>query len=250
MDIDELNVEIRSCIKCGLAETRTQVLCGEGNLHAKLFLIAQAPGETEDKVGRMFVGPSGKVLDELLGYAEIDRGTVYMTNLIKCILPRCRKPKMAEIDACSYYLNKEIEIVNPDVLVPLGYYATRYVFDRYSFPQQSRQEFHGVFGRLFLASEMGIFPLRHPASALFHGGIRELMMDNYRKLRILYEDCVWYPECPMKRFYDAGRLDRVWIDRYCKGDWENCVRYHMEEDGVPHPDCMLPDGTIDRSLLE
>ena len=63
------------------------------------------------------------------------------------------------------------------------------------------------------------------------------------------KDCKWYPVCPMKRFFTEGRLGKEWIEQYCKGDWESCKRYHMEEKGEPHPDWMLPNGTIDENLL-
>ena len=119
--IEVLNEQIRRCNKCRLVETRTNALCGEGNLHAQIMLIAQAPGKNEDREGRMFIGPSGKVLDELLKTIRIDRKEIYMTNLIKCMLPKNRKPKFDEIGACSRYLDREIELIDPDILAPLGY---------------------------------------------------------------------------------------------------------------------------------
>ncbi len=190
MKIEELNKQIKECKRCRLYKTRRNAVCGEGNLNAKIMLVAQAPGEKEDEEGRMFVGPSGKVLDELLSKAGVSREKIYMTNLIKCMLPKYRKPKQDEIKACSYYLNEEIKLINPEVLAPLGYYATRCIF----------------------------------------------------------EDCKWYPVCPMRRFYEEGKLDKKWIELYCKGDWESCVRYRMEEEGKFHPDYMLPDGSLDEKL--
>ena len=65
-----------------------------------------------------------------------------------------------------------------------------------------------------------------------------------RSLRV----CKWFPVCPMKRYYEQGKISEEWIQQYCQGDWENCIRYHMEEIGKPHPDYMLPDGSIDNSL--
>jgi len=62
------------------------------------------------------------------------------------------------------------------------------------------------------------------------------------------KECKWYPVCPMKMFYEAGVLDAFWVEQYCKGDWESCVRYQLEERGKPHPDWMLPDGSIDDNL--
>ncbi len=88
MEMEKLNKSIKKCKRCRLFKTRTNVLCGEGNILARIMLIAQAPGKNEDKEGRMFIGPSGKVLDELLNSAKITRSDIYMTNLIKCMLPK------------------------------------------------------------------------------------------------------------------------------------------------------------------
>ena len=248
MGIDELNRMIRGCKRCRLSETRMNAICGEGNLNAKIMLIAQAPGEKEDKAGRMFVGPSGEVLDELLSSAGIRRDEIYMTNLIKCMLPKYRKPKQDEIEACSSYLDKEIELINPKVLVPLGYYAIRYIFQKYKIQVPSKVEFSKVFGKLFLAENRKILPLAHPASCLYNPSLKEDLIKSYRKLQVLSRDCKWYPVCPMKKFYEEGKLDKRWIELYCKGDWESCIRYQMEEEGRFHPDYMLPDGSLDKKL--
>jgi len=250
MTIDDLNQEIKGCHKCRLSETRINAICGEGNQNAKLMLIAQAPGENEDREGKMFIGPSGKVLDELLRASGVKREEIYMTNLIKCMLPKYRKPKQDEIEICSEYLLKEMEIINPDILIPLGYYATRYIFENCAIPLPPRPEFYTVYGRLVLTDDRKIFPLRHPAAALYHPSVEEEMLENYRRMRFFLTDCKWYPVCPMKRYYEEGRLDKRWIELYCRGDWGNCVRYRMEESGEPHPDWMLPDGSVDERLRE
>ena len=248
MEIDELNKRIKECKKCRLSETRMNAICGEGNLSAKIMLIAQAPGEKEDREGKMFVGPSGKVLDELLNKAGIKRHEIYMTNLIKCMLPKHRKPKQDEIKACSYYLNEEIKSINSQILVPLGYYATRYIFQKYEIQIPPKTEFSSIYGELFLAKDKKILPLSHPATCLYNPEFKQDLIKSYRKLQVLLKDCKWYPVCPMKRFYEKGKLDKKWIELYCKGDWGNCVRYQMEEEGRLHPDWMLPDGSLDERL--
>jgi len=248
MQIDELNKRIRGCKNCRLSETRTNALCGEGNLNAKIMLIAHAPGEEEDKEGRMFIGPSGKVLDELLSVVGISRKEIYMTNLIKCMLPKYRKPKQDEIRVCSYYLNEEIKLINPEILAPLGYYATAYIFQRYGILLPSKAEFSSIYGRLFLAKDKKILPLPHPASLLYNPDLKQDLIKSYRKLQVLLKDCKWYLVCPMKRFYEEGRLDKKWIELYCKGDWQSCIRYQMVEKGKVQPDWMLPDGGLDEKL--
>jgi len=248
MKIDELNKMIKTCKKCILSKTRTNAICGEGNLNAKIMLIAQAPGVEEDKRGRMFVGPSGKVLDELLSKVGISRREIYMTNLIKCMLPKYRKPKQDEIKACSPYLDKEIELINPKILVPLGYYATHYIFQKYNLQLHAKEKFSSVYGKLFLAGDKKILPLHHPATLLYNPNLKQDLIKSYRKLYVLSKNCKWYPVCPMRKFYMEGKLDKMWIELYCKGDWKSCVRYQMEERGEPHPDWMLPDGTLDEKL--
>ena len=184
----ELNDAIRRCTRCRLFETRIHALCGEGNLHARLMLIAQAPGRKEDIEGRMFIGPSGQVLDGLLRISQIDRKTIYMTNLVKCMLPKYRRPKSYEIKACSQYLEREIEIVNSDLLAPLGYYATRYIFEKYKLPLPPKPEFKEVYGKVFEASGKRILPLQHPAAILHAPRIEALLVTNYHKLGDIIAD--------------------------------------------------------------
>jgi uracil-DNA glycosylase family 4 len=245
----ELNGLIKNCKNCDLCQTRRHALGGEGNADARVMLIAQAPGDREDQEGRMFIGPSGMVLDELFNEGGVRRDELYMTNLIKCALPRNRRPKQAEIDACAPFLEEEMAIVGPAVIAPLGYFATRSIFSRYSISApEPRREFSTLYGSLFLAQNKKIFPLPHPASLLYNSTFKPKTLEKYRKLSVLSRECKWFPACPMKWFYHKGQLDRYWIDRYCKGDWERCVRYQMEEQGLSHPDRMLPNGTLDDTL--
>ena len=244
----ELCNEIKDCTKCDLCRTRKNAICGEGNISARIMLIAQAPGEKEDSEGRMFVGPSGKVLDELLNKANISRDEIYMTNLIKCHLPHNRKPKAEEIASCSYFLDREIELIKPQVLVPLGFFATRYIFHKYDLKIPQKKEFHEVYGKLIWTGAIKIFPLQHPVTVLYNPDLKKELEKSYRKLQILKRDCKWRFACPMTFYYQKSKLDRKWIELYCKGDWESCKRYQMEEKGIFHPDNMLPDGTIDDTL--
>ncbi len=248
--LEELNEEIKECRRCPLYKTRKNVVLGEGNKNAKIMLIAQAPGRKEDEEGRMFIGPSGKILDSLLKLAELKRNEIYMTNLIKCFLPDYRKPKEEEINSCKYFLDREIEIVKPEIIVPLGYYATRYIFEKYNISFPPPEEFPKIYGRLIWTGEVKIYPLEHPASLLYDESKRSKVEEHYRKLKIFKNHCKWICCCPMVRFYEEGKLDRRWIELYCKGDWESCIRYQMEERGEYHEDCMLPDGSIRKELCD
>ncbi|MBW1808482.1 MAG: uracil-DNA glycosylase [Deltaproteobacteria bacterium] len=250
MRLSDLNEQIRVCGRCRLSQTRVHALCGEGDRRARLMLVAQAPGQKEDLEGAMFIGPSGRVLDDLLGPAGVRRSEIYMTNLVKCFLPRYRKPKADEIQACCRYLDEEIELVEPAVIAPLGYFAIRYVLEKYELPMPDKSGFDNIVGRLFLAGGKGIYPLRHPSALLHNRSLQPQMESTYRKLGVFLSECKWYPVCPMKFYHRAGRLDSEWIERYCRGDFESCVRFHMEESGVPHPDWMLPDGSEDEGLRD
>ena len=188
-EIQELKDEMRNCKKCSLWESRTNVVCGMGNYNSKLMLIAQAPGEKEDREGTMFIGPSGKELDKLFKHAEIEREEFYMTNLIKCMLPKNRRPKQEEIQICSYYLEEEIRIINPSIIATLGYYSTKYIFQKYLIPfPTSREELTEIFGKVFLAENRKILPLGHPASILYNDSLRKKMIKNYQKLKTIMED--------------------------------------------------------------
>ncbi len=248
MQMNELNNKIRNCKKCSLSKTRKQAVCGEGDLNARIILIAQAPGKEEDKDGSMFIGPSREVLDGLLEDARVERDKIYMTNLIKCMLPDYRKPKQDEIEICSKYLDEEIKIVDPDILVPLGYYSTRYLFNKYDI--SFKKDFAEITGELFLADDRKIFPLAHPASLLYDDSFEEEMREQYERLEVFLEPCKWYQLCPMKQFYEEGRLDKKWVEMYCKGDWKNCVRFQKEKNREYHPDFMLPNGEIDEGLKD
>jgi len=183
----DLNSEIRTCRRCRLVNSRINALCGEGNLHAELMLIAQAPGGNEDREGKMFIGPSGKVLDELLAEFDIQRAEIYITNLIKCMLPKNRKPKTDEIAACSPYLEREIDLLGPRILAPLGYYASRFVLEKYGVQIPAKADFRNVYGQVLKIGDQEIIPLQHPAAVLHDASIKEAMVTNYRRLRLHYD---------------------------------------------------------------
>jgi uracil-DNA glycosylase family 4 len=215
------------------------------------MVIALSPGEKEDGENRMFIGPSGQILNKLFDTAGISRKSIYMTNLIKCMLPKNRKPKIDEIESCSPFLDEEISIIHPEVIVPLGYYATQTLSTKYHADlPAARADYAKLYGELIFSDDQKIYPLPHPASLLYNPSFEHETAEKYRKLKSFSNDCKWFPSCPMKRFYEANRLERKWIELYCKGDWENCVRYGMEEQGHYHPDWMLPDGSLDVRLKE
>ena len=182
-----LHSDLETCTRCILHKTRTHALAGEGNLNADVMLIAQAPGQCEDKANRMFVGPTGEVLHSLLLKAKIPVHELYMTNLIKCTLPKNRRPKQKEIFACSFYLNQEINTVQPAILVPLGYYATKYIFEKYDLRQFSRKGFSEVIAKISIIEDVTIFPLSHPSLLLHNEEFHESSLKNFATLRKIME---------------------------------------------------------------
>ncbi|MFW6120696.1 MAG: uracil-DNA glycosylase [Petrotogales bacterium] len=248
MTIEELKKRITNCKKCRLSETRKHPVLGEGNPDSRFMIVAQAPGEKEDKQGEMFVGPSGEVLFDLLDKVGLNKEDVYMTNLIKCMLPNNRKPKQDEINTCTVYLDNELNKVTSSVVITLGHYASRYLLKKNELKLPHNIEFHEIYGKLFLGKGIKILPLEHPAVILYNEDSRERLQNHYQKISVLQRECKWFPICPMKRFNELGILDSRWIELYCRGDWKSCVRYKMEEKGEPHPDWLLPDGALDESL--
>ena len=183
MRLSDLNEQIRACGRCRLSQTRVHALCGEGDPGARLMLVAQAPGQKEDLKGAMFIGPSGRVLDDLLGPAGVRRSEIYMTNLVKCFLPRYRKPKVDEIQACVRYLDEEIELVDPAVIAPLGYFAIRYLLEKYDLSMPKKREFSTLIGRLFPVGGRRIYPLRHPSALLHNRSLLGGMESTYKDLQ-------------------------------------------------------------------
>lgn|GEM_PF-153722 len=242
--LSALQDQLRNCQQCRLALTRNKALAGEGNADSRLLLIALAPGEKEDQEGRMFIGPSGPILDELLQAAALTRDKIYMTNLVKCRLPKNRRPKQDEIDACRPFLDQEIGIIAPAVLVPLGYYATRAILQTYQAPHPAaRAEFRELYGQLRLVPHQKIYPLPHPSALLYNREFKPASLKMSEKLAVFARPCKWFPLCPMRRFYEQGKLNPFWVEYYCQGDWQSCIRYQMEERGEYHADTMLPDGS-------
>ena len=179
-----LNSKIRACEKCILSNTRQHALVGEGDINARIMFIALSPGTKEDVENTMFIGPSGKVLNRLFQAAGIERESVFMTNLVKCTLPKNRKPKSNEIESCSSFVNEEIEIIQPQIIVPLGYYATRSLLIKYhADPSTEEMSFKNINGKLLVLDGLKIFPLTHPSALLYNPSFEPGTTEKYRELK-------------------------------------------------------------------
>mgnify|MGYP001108779855 CR=1 FL=1 len=163
----ELYQEIANCQDCELAKYRTKVVPGEGAEDAELLFIGEAPGWHEDQQGRPFVGAAGEFLDQLLTSIGLTRGQVYIANVIKCRPPQNRDPLPSEIQACRKWLDRQIEIIHPKMIVTLG----RYSLARY-FLNENISKIHGKSRRL---GDIIYYPMYHPAAALHQGSLRKII---------------------------------------------------------------------------
>ena len=184
-DFDALVGEIRSCTLCSLSEKRTNAVPGEGSLNADILFIGEGPGFYEDRDGRPFIGPSGKFLDELLTSIGLRRQDVYITNMVKCRPPDNRDPLPGEIRACQPYLDKQIELISPKVLVTLG----RYSFAKL-FPGEAISKARGKPRKW---RDIMVFPMYHPAAALHNPALRPVILSDFARLPSLIEDVIRAP---------------------------------------------------------
>jgi len=163
-----------SCVSCDLSKQRTQVVPGEGAENAEVLFIGEAPGFNEDQQGRPFVGAAGGFLDELLRSVGLSRETVYIANVVKCRPPGNRDPLPNEIQTCKSWLEKQIEIIQPRVIVTLGRFSlARYI------PGESISRVHGRERRV---GDITVFPMYHPAAALHQGSLRRVIEEDMKKL--------------------------------------------------------------------
>ncbi|WP_456422871.1 type-4 uracil-DNA glycosylase [Thermococcus sp.] len=185
----KLEERIRNCRKCPLGELRTNAVPGSGSYYAKVMFVGEAPGYWEDQKGLPFVGRAGKVLDELLSEIGLSRDEVYITNIVKCRPPENRDPTEEEIKACSPYLDRQIDIIRPKVIVPLGRHSMRYILTKFGFEPEPISKIHGkTFETRTLFGKLVIMPMYHPAAALYKPPIREELRKDFVKLAKLLEE--------------------------------------------------------------
>lgn len=173
-ELTDLYQQIKTCQKCILSQGRTNPVPGEGPESADIMLIGEGPGFHEDRQGRPFVGASGQYLEELLEKIGFRRQEVYIANVVKCRPPGNRDPKPEEIEACRPYLDKQIELVRPRLIVTLG----RFSMQRY-FPGASISRIHGQPKRV---GSIIYYPMFHPAAALHQPRWRPMVEEDILKI--------------------------------------------------------------------
>jgi uracil-DNA glycosylase family 4 len=173
-ELEQVAAEVSVCPKCNLCKTRTHAVPGEGNPQADLMFIGEGPGYHEDRQGRPFVGPAGHFLNELLTSIGLRRDDVFITNIVKCRPPENRDPLPEEIAACADYLTRQIDAIDPKVIVTLG----RYSMARF-FPGEKISQIHGrarrIDGRLCIA-------MYHPAAALHQASLKKTVEEDFKRI--------------------------------------------------------------------
>jgi len=183
-EIEALREEVLKCAKCELAQTRHQVIFGEGNINAGIFIIGEAPGRDEDIQGRPFVGKSGQLLDKILAASGFTRNEhVFISNIVKCRPPENRIPTPQEASVCMPWLLKQIELVNPEIIVLLGSTALKYFTE----PDRKITLEHGKW---FTWQNRLVMPVYHPAALLRNPSLKRDTWEDFKKVIFKYRELV------------------------------------------------------------
>lgn len=169
---DSLQSACLSCTRCPLSQTRHHVVFGVGPQDAEVLFVGEGPGENEDLQGEPFVGAAGHYLNELLGCAGLRREDVFIANVLKCRPPGNRDPRPEEIQTCTPFLREQTRTIDPEVLVTLGKFSTQFVL-------KTQVGITRLHGRVQRAGKFLVFPIFHPAAALYDGAKREALENDF-----------------------------------------------------------------------
>jgi len=172
--LSQLYEEIARCQQCEIAKYRTKVVPGEGAEDAEIMFIGEAPGWHEDQQGRPFVGPAGQYLDQLLASINLKREQVYIANVIKCRPSGNRDPLPTEIQNCRQWLNRQIELIGPKMIVTLGRYSMAMFF-----PGKSISKIHGTAQK---RDNVIYYAMYHPAAALHQQSLRKAIEEDMLRI--------------------------------------------------------------------
>jgi len=188
-ELESLVAEVSTCTRCLLHRGRTKAVPGAGPENADIMFIGEAPGFHEDQQGLPFVGAAGSFLDELLGSIDLKRDQVYITNVIKCRPPGNRDPLPEEVEACKSYLDRQIELIQPKLVVTLG----RFSMAR-AFPKARISRIHGQPRKI---SGVIYYPMYHPAAALHQPSLRPIVEDDMRRIPELIAQAAQMADSPL-----------------------------------------------------
>ncbi|NCC74218.1 MAG: uracil-DNA glycosylase [Sphingobacteriia bacterium] len=182
--ISKLRDEILNCTKCPLAKTRNHVIFGEGNLHAPIMIIGEAPGRDEDIQGRPFVGKSGQLLDKILSACGFTREQhVFISNIVKCRPPDNRVPTTEEMITCLPWLYEQMELIDPKIIILLGATALRAICGSEYRITQAR-------GNWIIWQNKLVMPVYHPAALLRDPSLKRPTWEDFKKIVLKYRELV------------------------------------------------------------
>ena len=173
--LEQIRGDVEACHRCPLADGRTQTVFGDGNPDARVLIVGEAPGKNEDLQGIPFVGAAGKYLNELLAIAGLKREDVFIANVLKCRPPGNRDPRPEEIELCTPYLREQTRTIDPEFIVTLGNFSTKFIL-------KTEVGITRLHGKLQQAGRFKVFPIFHPAAALYDGSKRVALEDDFATL--------------------------------------------------------------------
>jgi uracil-DNA glycosylase len=176
--LEALHAVMVRCTRCDLALSRTQVVPGAGAPDARLLVVGEAPGASEDREGIPFVGASGRLLNEMLERAGIRREEVFIGNVVRCRPPENRNPRVGEIRACAGWLAEQLRLIEPAVVMVLGRFALQHFL-----PDGKITQLQGTLRRIeYRGRALGLFPVLHPAAVLRTPALRPTYEEHFRRL--------------------------------------------------------------------
>lgn len=175
-DWTSLEVTAKNCTLCDLCKTRTQVVFGVGDKHAKLMVIGEGPGENEDKQGEPFVGAAGQLLNKILAAIQLSREQVYIANVVKCRPPNNREPKSIEVESCTPYLKQQIALIQPKLIVALGRVAAHFLLNTETALGKMR-------GETYQYEKIPLMVTYHPAYLLRNPDDKKKAWEDWQKIR-------------------------------------------------------------------
>lgn len=177
--------EVKICTRCPLYQTRKNAVPGEGDPLAKIMFVGEAPGFYEDVQGRPFVGTAGKLLTELIEKILcMPRSSVFITNIVKCRPPENRDPLPNEVEACSQYLDRQIMLIRPKILITLGRHSSNYILGKAGIKIKGVTDVRGRIFSLFMFDMLlNVMPTLHPAAALYNPQLKFQIEEDFRRLK-------------------------------------------------------------------
>ncbi len=180
-EYDELRAQASVCTRCRLHESRTTVVFGEGDRHADLMVVGEAPGAEEDRTGRPFVGPAGKLLDKMLAAISFERAEVYICNVLKCRPPGNRDPMADEVASCDPYLRNQVSLIKPKAICAFGRFAAQTLLRSELSLNRLRGETHDFLG-------VPVVVTYHPAALLRNAQWKRPAWEDLKLLRRIYDE--------------------------------------------------------------